>query len=291
MRQFAILALLLITAQAAPNVEDNLTEPETATDRFDNFFGSPTVTEPPTLTDKITAFASSVERTKNLADQLKTKLMNSETIDKETLFATSSLVAQLVEKTELLSNKVSSGRFPILLQMAAKLFGSMKNCQDLADIGFTRSGTYQLDPDGQDFGEEAINVHCNFEDNSTEIVHDQASQVTIQKCNLLSNGPGCFETPLDYQVPVSQIRALIDSSTHCEQSIKFDCFLAPLVSYGQENKGFWKSWDGERQYFFHGNYEDIESTESTQVESIHFCQCGKIFYKILTLIFLTFNVL
>ena len=243
----------------------------TTTDRFDGFFGDVTATEAPKLEDKIDNFAASIQKTRDLANQLKNKVMNSVAIDKETRFTSSSLVAQLVEKTEGLSALVSSSeRFPILLKMATKMFANVKNCQDLANIGFTQSGTYQLDPDGQDVGEDPIKVLCNFDDNTTEIVHDKTSPITIQNC-ILSNSLGCHETALDYgyQVPISQIRALIKSSDHCEQSIRFDCFLAPLMSYGEEDKGFWKSWDGEVQYFFHGNRDMITENQT------HFCQCGK----------------
>ena len=256
------------------------TETTTTTDKFDGFFGDITVTEAPSLEDKIDNFAASIQRTQDLAQQLKDKVINSAATNKEARFISSSLVALLVEKTQGLSALVSSSeRFPILLQMATKMFANVKNCQDLAAIGYTQSGTYQLDPDGKDVGEDPIDVVCNFDDNTTEIVHDQTSPITIQNC-ILSNELGCHETALDYKVPITQIRALIESSEYCEQSIRFDCFLAPLMSYGQENKGFWKSWDGQVITFFDG------STESNLNNNTHWCKCGKCHQKfIFSLVF------
>ena len=58
-----------------------------------------------------------------------------------------------------------------------KNLDTVRNCQDLADLGMTNSGIYQLDPDGQDIGAGAISVRCDFSDNSTEIVHDQSLEM------------------------------------------------------------------------------------------------------------------
>ena len=70
---------------------------------------------------------------------------------------------------------------------------------------------------------------------------------------------------MDYQVPISQIEALIELSEACEQSIRFDCFLAPLMSYGFDPKGSWKDRNGTQRIFFHGNLDTAKP---------HLCQCG-----------------
>ena len=54
---------------------------------------------------------------------------------------------------------------------------------------------------------------------------------------------GCDRKSLDYQVPESQFKALINSSERCEQYIRFDCFLAPLKAFGKYYNGYWSSFE------------------------------------------------
>ena len=81
------------------------------------------------------------------------------------------LSMQLHNETQSLFSLVS-GPMSELLKQVAKNLDTARNCQELANLGMTNSGIYQLDPDGQDIGAGAISVRCDFSDNSTEIVHD-----------------------------------------------------------------------------------------------------------------------
>ena len=141
----------------------------------------------------------------------------------------------------------------------------MRTCQDLANIGVTESGTYEVDPDGSDSIAEPIMVYCDFTTNITEIIHDKESEIKIEKCP--DGGNGCHINELNYEAPMDQIRALIAASETCEQSIRFDCFLAPLMDYGSDHMGFWRDYNGTQRTFFHGNLDN---------EQPHICQCGKI---------------
>ena len=107
-----------------------------------------------------------------------------------------------------------------------------------------------------------LEVHCDFSSNTTEIVHDQASEIDIEK---KQNGND-HQIRFDYQVPMSQIQALIGLSESCEQSLRFDCFLAPLMSLANDSKGSWKDKNGTQRTVFHGNLDT-----ATQP---HQCQCG-----------------
>ena len=38
----------------------------------------------------------------------------------------------------------------------------LRTCEELRSNGVNTSGTYLIDPDGQDIGEKPISVHCEF---------------------------------------------------------------------------------------------------------------------------------
>ena len=197
---------------------------------------------------------SDIEKAHELATQIK------DTTDKEEE-AIKNVAKVLHDETESLIALLNGPMSGVLAQ-AAKLLDGTKNCQDLANLGITESGTYQLDPDGLDEGEEPILVKCDFSDNSTEIVHDHDHEIAMEVC---TEAPDCNTYRFDYQVPESQMRALIESSETCQQSIRFDCFLTPLTRYGKYDLGAWKSFNSSvRNTFFHGNRNGTE----------HFCQCG-----------------
>merc|ERR1711953_699612 len=241
------------------NNSTTTTTTTTATpDDFDDFFDSIDATEPPTLEDKINNFASTIEEAHDLATELKNELTDNSN-DKEAEM----LAVELQGLTGTLSSMIESNQLPVLLKTAAKLLASMRTCQDLANIGVTESGTYQLDPDGPDSIAEPIMIFCDFTTNVTEIVHDMESEVKIENCP--DGGNGCHVTQLNYDAPMDQIRALIAASETCEQSIRFDCFLAPLMVYGSDHMGFWRDYNGTERTFFHGNLDP---------EQPHVCQCG-----------------
>jgi len=242
----------------ANNSTTTTTTTTTTPDEFDDFFDSIDATEPPTLEDKINNFASTIEKAHDLATELKDELTDNSN-DKEAEM----LAVELQGLTGTLSSMIESNQLPVLLKTAAKLLASMRTCQDLANIGVTESGTYQLDPDGPDSIAEPIMILCDFTTNVTEIVHDKTSEVKIENCP--DGGNGCHVTQLNYDAPMDQIRALIAASETCEQSIRFDCFLAPLMVHGSDHMGFWRDYYGTERTFFHGNLDP---------EQPFGCQCG-----------------
>ena len=190
--------------------------------------------------------SSGIEEINELARQMKD---NADHEDEEIR----TLSMQLHTQTESLFSLVS-GPMSELLKQAAKNLDTARNCQELANLGMTNSGIYQLDPDGQDIGAGAISVRCDFSDNSTEINHDQSLEMIFDG-NCVEQG--CERKNLDYQVPESQIKALINSSEACQQSIRFDCFLAPLAAIGNHDNGYWSSFNESQLTFFHGNRDDV----------------------------------
>ena len=274
-KNFAILAFFFPHLIACTTATTTTTTTVTTTpDEFDDFFDSIDATEPPTLEDKLNNFASTIELANDLATELKNELTDNSN-DKEAEM----LAVQLHGLTQTLSSMMESKQFPVLFKTALKLMESMRTCQDLANIGVTESGTYEVDPDGSDSIAKPIMVYCDFTTNITEIIHDKESEIKIEKCP--GGGNGCHMTGLNYEAPMDQIRALIAASETCEQSIRFDCFLAPLMDYGSDHMGFWRDYNGTQRTFFHGNLD---------AEKPHLCQCGKIIsvQYVLPYIFISF---
>ena len=95
--------------------------------------------------------------------------------------------------------------------------------------------------DGDLIGQPPIEVFCNFETKSTEVLHDYEFQIKIEHCEEI----GCAVYNLSYSAPMDQIQSLIQLSESCSQSLDFGCFLAPLQEEGV-NLGFWADRDGKR---------------------------------------------
>ena len=122
----------------------------------------------------------------------------------------------------------------------------LRTCEELRSNGVNTSGTYLIDPDGQDIGEKPISVHCEFTNDGktfTKLLHAYGSPIPVVPCNSLQ----CFKHQIDYDIPNSQIKALTKLSEHCEQGIEFGCFFAPLQDDGTEYGG-WKDINGKIFY-------------------------------------------
>ena len=124
--------------------------------------------------------------------------------------------------------------------------------------GVDQSGMFYIDPDGELIGHEPFKVYCDFEDGSTQVLHDHEFTVDITHCpeNM------CFQLDLNYNVSMEQIVALKDISESCSQDIQFNCYLAAL-SINDEPTGSWLNKDGQEEIYFEGaNHGE------------HICKCG-----------------
>ena len=138
-----------------------------------------------------------------------------------------------------------------------------RTCQHLAMFGVTKSGKYEIDPDGILYGSESIEVYCDFTTNTTHILHDEPI-IQVEKCD----GYGCSKSNITYSTPKSQIDELINLSETCTQTIDISCFSAPLLDK-DGNRAWWIDSNGLKHYFFNGDFENE-----------HTCQCGKFFNEI-----------
>ena len=174
-----------------------------------------------------------------------------------------------------------------------------RTCDDLSYYGVQKSGLYRIDPgkflfdflyllskqfpfsDGDLIGQPPIEVFCNFETKTTEVLHDFEFQIKIEHCEEI----GCAVYNISYSAPMDQIKSLIQLSESCSQSLDFGCFLAPLQEEGVDI-GSWADRDGKiekkslylfplhsmqtlifagkPQSFYHGNHPNE-----------HICQCGE----------------
>ena len=90
----------------------------------------------------------------------------------------------------------------------------LRTCAELQQHGIDRNGIFLVDPDGELIGEEPIYVYCDFDQGTTEVMHDMEELMKIEKCE---TGPGCSVYNLTYRAPKSQIEALVQLSSSCTQ--------------------------------------------------------------------------
>ena len=120
---------------------------------------------------------------------------------------------------------------------------TLRSCEELARHGISKSGMYQIDPDGEMISNDPIRVNCIFENGQaiTEISHYQEKVIVVDNCE----GIGCFKQEINYEIPIGQMEALISLSETCEQSVSYGCFLAPLISTNETLLGGWNDRKGD----------------------------------------------
>ncbi|XP_046654383.1 uncharacterized protein LOC124347052 isoform X2 [Daphnia pulicaria] len=117
---------------------------------------------------------------------------------------------------------------------------------------------YWIDPDGQDVGDDPIQVNCDMSTGMTIIGHDAEAAINVSHCT----EPGCYTRPIVYEASLRQTAALAQISVDCRQSSKYECYSAPL-QYDGIQYSWWNDRYGVEQYFWHGNDN-----------STHTCLCG-----------------
>ena len=125
---------------------------------------------------------------------------------------------------------------------------TLRSCEEYFSYGISRSGLYNIDPDGNLVGMEPIQVFCNFTDKSTEIMHNKEFPVEIDPCS----GPFCYRLNISYSAPIEQIRALMEISESCDQQIGFSCFQSAL-SIGDDPIGVWINRHGGMETYYTGS--------------------------------------
>ena len=105
-----------------------------------------------------------------------------------------------------------------------------RTCEELALLGYTESGVYKIDIDGNG-PYPPSHVKCKFEtdfsgETKTIVEHNLANETDVWT-------PG--EEPTDFKLELSyreftpeMLMSLVSQSVQCHQHIKFDCFRAKL---------------------------------------------------------------
>jgi len=139
---------------------------------------------------------------------------------------------------------------------------TLRSCSEYGMFGVTKSGFYEVDPDGPLIGNPPFTAYCRFEGGNatTEVTHDNenVTEITSSPCE----DPLCWNMTLTYDAPMSQIETLKSLSEFCYQKINFGCFLSGLEANGKPT-GVWVDKDGKDQDYFVGSNEGK-----------HVCSCG-----------------
>ncbi|XP_069047172.1 uncharacterized protein [Lepisosteus oculatus] len=158
--------------------------------------------------------------------------------------------------------EVKWGRECSTTERAAVHCQVMETCSILRSAGVLESGTYVIDPDGEDQGVEPFPVFCDMNslraDGVTVVGHDSESRTRVSPCEKA----GCYSRHITYrQASLLQLRSLIQASESCTQLVKLECRHTRFLG---EEWGWWVSWDGRRMNSWGGT-----STDSKK------CACGE----------------
>jgi len=135
---------------------------------------------------------------------------------------------------------------------------SLRSCHEYSLYGITNSGIFTIDPDGDLVGLGPIEVFCDFQEQTTQVMHDHEFVVDIPHCE----DDYCYRLNLSYSAPLEQITNLIELSETCDQEIRFSCFLSALYDTDIPI-GAWINRNGDPEIYFDG------ANHGT-----HMCQCS-----------------
>ena len=94
---------------------------------------------------------------------------------------------------------------------------SPKTCKELLKHGFNESKNYFLKPGGS----RPIQVFCELPAGKASI--GQPIETNIEHCD----SKFCHEEVMNYDIAMDQLKMLIDTSSNCQQWLKFDCLSSP----------------------------------------------------------------
>ncbi len=107
-----------------------------------------------------------------------------------------------------------------------------RTCEELALLGYTESGVYKIDIDGNGPFSPA-HVKCKFETDSSDretktiVEHNLANETDIW--NPSGETPADFRMHLTYrEFSPDMLMSLISQSVQCSQHIKYDCYKSQL---------------------------------------------------------------
>lgn len=120
-----------------------------------------------------------------------------------------------------------------------------QTCQDVRRAGQSKSGTYDIAPTGD--SSQQVRVYCDMNirpgEGMTVLSHDSEARTRVKGFD----GHGQYKRTIRYNIPRSQVKAIITLSSKCEQFIKYQCHGSVLsLDYRWTPAGWWVSADGQK---------------------------------------------
>ena len=114
----------------------------------------------------------------------------------------------------------------------------------LTNYPSTTSGIYYINLQGS-----MVQVHCDMTSKNgvgvTEVGHDSESRTFVNGYE----SRGSYKRKINYDIPMTQIVAIMKQSKNCEQFIKYECYNSGLLHDGD---GWWVSRQGSRMNYWGG---------------------------------------
>ena len=125
------------------------------------------------------------------------------------------------------------------IQSVTKIIGLPKTCKDIRAKGSQQSGTYQVYP----VSSQSVNVYCDMASKNgvgvTVISHDSEARTWV----IGKEAPFSARRVISYEISNTSIKGIVESSSKCEQYIKYECKGSMLA---QDRYAWWLSVGGQR---------------------------------------------
>ena len=162
------------------------------------------------------------------------------------------LVLHNVKKSHEGSYSCKAANSLATIKASVKLDASNPKSCSVPRQHFASSKNYVIDPDGPG-GVTPFPVYCDMEDKNgvgvTVISHDSESRTYVKS---RYHGQGTYSRDIHYTgASFSQLASLTRVSSHCEQSIKYECYDSRLL-YNNNPYGWWVSRDSVKMTYWGG---------------------------------------
>ena len=147
--------------------------------------------------------------------------------------------------------------FTDTMHRTGTLYPEAKSCSALlTKYPSTTSGIYYINLQGS-----MVQVYCDMTSKNgvgvTEIGHDSESRTFVKGYD----APGSYKRNIKYDIPMTQIIAIMKRFKNCEQFIKYECYNSMLLL--SSPYGWWVSRQGSKMNYWGG--ADVNSGK---------CACG-----------------
>ena len=161
------------------------------------------------------------------------------------------LVIENIKKTQRGSYSCQASNVLVTIEAKVKINSPVAtSCSVIKKYVSSVSGNYVIDPDGEG-GLAPFTVFCDMTDKSgvgvTVISHDSESRTHVKGCE----DRGCYSRDIHYTgASLSQLASLTRVSSHCEQFIKYECYISLL--WFSNPYGWWVSRDSAKMTYWGG---------------------------------------